>query len=676
MSRVPIQFWFWLCLALLLACAYALYAPGLHGDFLFDDYANLPSLGAAGPIDNWPALLRFITSGTADPTGRPVALLSFLIDARDWPASPYLLKRTNLLLHLFNGALLSVLLRSLGRRWLSAADDHSRIPSVRTDLAALLGAAFWLLHPLFVSTTLYIVQREAILPATFALIGLIAWLKASDLIAGHRLVAGTMLAIFCTGGCILLGTLSKANGALLPLYIALLHGLDKSRTVPGQKSQALCMRMLLWTLAYLPGMALVSYLLWSGLGFYRHGIGDIRAWSIGERLLTEPRIVVDYLRLLWLPHPYTSGLFNDQYVVSTGWLSPPSTLPSLLLIAALAGTAWVVRRRYPAIAFALLFFFAAHLVESTTVPLELYYEHRNYVPALILFWPLALWICGVAQDRDQTRKAVSYKKLLPRFALALALLTTLGWMTHANARVWGDPNEQSLLWASLNPASPRAQASAAQTEMRLGRPDLAVTRLTPMLSSHPSQPQITLNLLSATCLEGQITPQALAAAETSMATMRDPGGLLIGWFSRMSMAAREHRCRGLDYATLESLIDSGMGNTRISKGRIQDLWHIRGELAIDQHRPNDALIAFNRALGSEWNIGTALAQAASLGEAGYPQLGLAHLEYYHRNATAKPAPGVGMPALHDWVLRHQQYWEGEEVHLRKLLDQDAHRTRS
>lgn len=45
--------------------------------------------------------------------------------------------------------------------------------------AAVLGAGFWLVHPLFVSITLYIVQREAILPATAYVAGRRA------LIGGH-----------------------------------------------------------------------------------------------------------------------------------------------------------------------------------------------------------------------------------------------------------------------------------------------------------------------------------------------------------------------------------------------------------------------------------------------------------------------------------------------------------
>jgi hypothetical protein len=68
----------------LLGLTWLAYHPGLSGGFLFDDYNNLDALGNNGPVASWPVFWRYLTSGTADPLGRPLSLLSFLIDARDW----------------------------------------------------------------------------------------------------------------------------------------------------------------------------------------------------------------------------------------------------------------------------------------------------------------------------------------------------------------------------------------------------------------------------------------------------------------------------------------------------------------------------------------------------------------------------------------------------------------
>jgi len=159
--------WIWLAAIAILGLATAAYIPGLSGSFLFDDFANLPALGAYGPVDDWVTFWRYLTSGTADPTGRPLSLLTFLLDANNWPADPFPFKRTNLVLHLVNGVLLGFLLARLG--------CDLGLVATRAAAAAVLGAGLWLLHPLLVSTTLYIVQREAMLPGTFMLLGLLGY---------------------------------------------------------------------------------------------------------------------------------------------------------------------------------------------------------------------------------------------------------------------------------------------------------------------------------------------------------------------------------------------------------------------------------------------------------------------------------------------------------------------
>src|SRR6185312_14146904 len=98
----------------LLALGWWAFAPGLGGSFLFDDYVNLSALGEYGGVRNAYTLSLYLTSGLADLTGRPLSLLSFLVDADNWPAQPAPFLRTNILLHLLNGALLIVVLYRLG----------------------------------------------------------------------------------------------------------------------------------------------------------------------------------------------------------------------------------------------------------------------------------------------------------------------------------------------------------------------------------------------------------------------------------------------------------------------------------------------------------------------------------------------------------------------------------
>lgn len=637
---------------LLLAAAWC-YHPGLSGGFLFDDYANLPSLGASGPIDNAPAFWRYITSGIADPTGRPLTLLTFLLDARDWPADPAPFLLTNLLLHLLNGMLLVVLLRRLGRLAGYAAP--------RADLAAAIGAGLWLLHPLFVSTTLYIVQREAMLPATCVLLGLLAWLKGRALVHEGDLHRGVAWMLAGLGGGTLLGVLAKANGALLPLYAWLIEGLLLAGRRPLPLASRRVYRTSMGLLAWLPSILLLSYLVWMGVAGILHGVSEQRGWTLGQRLLTEPRVLIDYLGLLWFPRPFTAGLFNDQWQASTGLLAPPSTLVAILAVAALLACAWWLRRRQAALALAIAFFFAGQLIESTTIALELYFEHRNYVPAMLMFWPLALWLANDGAWR------------LARRALAVLLLAGLALMTHAGASLWGNQVDQALLWARLNPDSPRAQAFAAQTEMQRGRPDLAAARLVPALRKHPDEVQLALNLLAARCASGGVDAADLQAAETSLRTTRNPGSLLLHWFERGIDMAQAGTCRGFDAVTIRRLLDAAMANPYLTRpfGPHQDLLHLFGALALAEHDGPQALGWFDRALALDPRAEVALKQAAMLGTAGLPGLGLAHLDYYAQCKSHAAVPAPGMPRLHAWVMDRQQYWQHEMARMRATLQSDA-----
>lgn len=642
-----------LTLLLLAVLAWLAYAPGLHGAFLFDDFGNLPAIGASGAVDTWPTFWRYITSGIADPTGRPLTLLTFLIDAHNWPADPYPFKRTNLILHLINGVLLYALLAKLGR--------ILGVEARRCRIAALLGAALWLLHPLLVSTTLYIVQREAMLPATCVLAGLLIWLHGRHQLAAGHITSGLFWSVLGLGGFTLLGVLAKANGALLPFYALLIEIIivaprQRLAGAPARRAH----RGVLSVLVLLPVLAITAYLLWIGIHGIITGGPVLRPWTYAQRLLTEPRVVMDYLQLLWVPRPFSSGLFNDQYLASTSLLHPFTTLPALLAVLALIGVAWRLRRRHPALALAILFYFAGQLLESTSIPLELYFEHRNYVPALLMFWPLGLWLADT-----RTLKT-------PKYVLMAVLPLGLAWMTHARAEVWGNVQQQALIWAQINPESARAQANAAQIEMQTGHPLQAIARLQVILARQPEQSQLVFNLIGARCMTGGLHPGDLAAARTAMRGTGNAGSLFTHWFDRMLPVVMAGGCPGLTAPDLLSLIDAGLRNPKLSAaGPQQDLTYLRGRIALARHRPDAALTDFQRALDLQVRPGMALEAAATLGAAGYPGQGLLMLDHYEQVKKNSMPAAIGMPLLHQWVLARENYWPHELLHLRNQLTLDA-----
>lgn len=696
-------------LAAILALVWWAYRPGLSGAFLFDDLGSLPKLGATGPVDNWPTFWRYITSGTADPTGRPLTLLTFLIDAHNWPANPYPFKVTNVILHLINGALLAWVLWKLGRvlypaplrrRWRGAPGEcsnaHNTERHARTEpsppaspsegegskagvlpegeesklerigidprgaaIAALFGAGAWLLHPLFVSTTLYVVQREAILPAAFVLIGMLGWIASREALARGQVkrawIGMALSSWLCTG----LAVLSKANGALLPLLLLLVEWIVLARQpMPDATTRRWHKRA---TLVFLvaPAALLIAYLL-SLIPGAVHGTLQVRGWTIWQRLLTEPRVLTDYLRLLFIPHARSSGLFNDAFPVSTGWLHPTTTIPCIALVLALIGVGFALRKKHPAIALALLFYFAGQLMESGWIPLELYFEHRNYLPAMLLFWPI-----GLAAAQPGTFRGL-------RMICATVVLLALAWLTAQRSALWGNGPNQAQVWAAINVNSSRAQTSAALYDLQTGRPRLAAARLQLALPKHPNDVQISLNLITAECRMGKVNPEVLSAAVRAMGIDRAGGDVAFHWFGDALALVKQHSCHGLDYASLQNMLDS-VSRTSLWRNHVAlriNLFHMRGSLALAQQEPKQALLHFNQALAEMPQPASALRQAASLGAAGYPDLGLEHLEYFE-TLPLNPGHGYSMSRIHEWVLRRQGYWHRELNSLRRTLTADA-----
>lgn len=639
----------------MLLLAWLAYRPGLSGGFLFDDFVNLDALGSTGPVDNWPTFWRYLTSGSADPTGRPLAMLSFLIDARDWPASPAPFLRTNLLLHLLNGVLLWALLRKLSAAVGTAGPTQ--------EAAALVGAAIWLLHPLLVSTILYVVQREAMLPATFVLLGLLSYaggrlaFAASAGTAGtRRMVSGVLIG---TG----LAVLSKGNGVLLPLFAWILEAtVFRCLPIAGLAANAR-LRLLRRCLLVLPSLLLFAYLA-TFLPSLSQPPG-VRSFSTAQRLLTEPRILLDYLQLLLVPRSVSTGLYNDAYPLSTDLLHPWTTLPALLTIAALFWGGLRLRERAPAISAALLFFLAGHLLESTLIPLELYFEHRNYLPSMLLPWPLALAIAG------------SSRPLRLRILASALLLAMLATITFQRASLWGQPDKMAQLWAIQQRSSSRAQAAAAIAELKAGRVEPALLRLGPLWREHPFDLQIAFNFISARC--ARTGPTADEKSDLAQALLRTPQSALLTheWLASAIDLAHSGGCPGLTPDDVAAWVDAASRNPRMS-GRLrdEDIEPLFGKLAIAMGKPDMALLHFDRALQARPTPDTAARQAVMLASNEYFAQALAHLDTYERLKSRLPEPGLGMALLHAKVLEWQGYWPQEMAFLRARLRTEIQRGRS
>jgi hypothetical protein len=385
---------------------------------------------------------------------------------------------------------------------------------------------------------------------------------------------------------------------------------------------------------------------------------DGRPWTIGQRLLTEPRILVDYLQLLAVPRSVSSGLYNDSYVASTGLLQPLSTLPALLLILGLPVLAIWQRRRFPAAAAAVVFYFAGQLLESTVIPLELFFEHRNYLPAMLLFWPLARGVCSWPIPGWR------------RAAVAMALLALFAVTTHQRAQLWGQPEQLAVLWAKQNPGSSRAQATVAIMETGAGNPAAAMRRLAPIWRQRPYDLQIAFNYVDASCAGPGLAAEdsarlANALQHTTMAVQ-----IVHDWIGKAIDIAGTGQCPGLELANIEQWLAAALRNPAIDNPHVrdQDIEPLLAEIAIRNHQPNVALRHFDRALAAFTKPDAAALHAASLASHGYYEQARAHLDTYERLKGQVHPPGRGMPQMHALVLQWENYWPHEMAALRSQID--------
>jgi tetratricopeptide (TPR) repeat protein len=127
-----------------------------------------------------------------------------------------------------------------------------------------------------------------------------------------------------------------------------------------------------------------------------------RTFTLEERLLTEPRIIIYYLSQIFYPIASRFSLVHD-ITISTSLVKPWTTLPAILAVISLFGFGLSQTIKRPIIAFGILFCFINHIIESTILPLELFFEHRNYLPSFFLFFPVAtglIWMIDYFKKKN------------------------------------------------------------------------------------------------------------------------------------------------------------------------------------------------------------------------------------------------------------------------------------
>ena len=412
------------------------YSFGLPGGFMFDDYPNLEAvkLFTEGKISGTGVIF---TNGSGT-FGRVIPMASFVANAAMTGMNAGPMKITNIGVHLLCGCLIAFLLFLLLKR------DKALL---HREAACACGiAAIWLFLPINASTTLYIVQRMTQLSAVFVLAGLAAYVSAR-LSWRMQPTRSVFLLWVVVPICTILALLSKENGALLPLLAMVIE-----YTLFNEYHSALerrHIRVFFGMTLLLPILGALLALIW-GHGWERLDYSN-RSFTLEQRLLTEPSVLWDYIRSIFLPFGSELGLTHDDYPVSTTLFSVRPILAIFGWITAIY-LAWRMHRFGSRLVLAgLLFFLAGHAMESTILPLEIYFEHRNYLPEVGIL--LAAFGLITALLQQLPMPSANFRVTLA--ISGIVLLASYAGATAVRASTWQDMD--TLMRASIlaHPNSPR-----------------------------------------------------------------------------------------------------------------------------------------------------------------------------------------------------------------------------
>ncbi len=407
-----------LALAVVMACGHTLDVP-----FYLDDFSSIVENPT---IYNWldiDRLWRFA----------PLRVVGYFTFALNYHWHQFQVEGyhvVNILIHFLAGC--AVL--AFGKGIVRTPAMADRIPPGAAKWLPLLAAMLFALHPLQTQAVTYTVQRLASMAALFYIAALACYVHA-------RLAGKNRLKWLQSAAAImfaLLAFFTKQNTITLPLAILIIEMVF----FPANRK-----RLAIITGAMLLGLGAA----WAVLGLILHydpfSLDAMQALtretttiSRGEYLFTQSKVLWIYLRLFFWPlglHldydvPLAAGFFDWKVIASmTGHLG--------LLTGAL-----LFLRRFPMAAFAVLFYYLAHLIEWSLIPIrDVCFEHRTYLPNLGLClgtgWLLAILV-------------TKFKRSYGASLIPVVLVLIMGTMTWQRNQVWRDP---ILFWQNCTKYSPQ-----------------------------------------------------------------------------------------------------------------------------------------------------------------------------------------------------------------------------
>lgn len=356
---------------------------------------------------------------------RPVACLSFALNYYFGGTGVYGYHLINLIIHFLSSIFLFLFVyHTLNLPILEARYGP------KSYFIALLSAVLWAINPVQTQAVTYVVQRMTSMAGLFCIMSMYFYLKGRT--STPKLLSGSHYFLCIVCGILAIG--SKENAVMLPMVI-LLYDLFLVQGVTRKNLKRYSFFLLI---AIFISLALALLMVGPSIFNPKCLISGYqnRGFTLSERLLTEPRVILFYISLLLYPMP-DRLCFEHGITLSTSLTTPISTIISIVAILLIFCAAVAGSRKWPFVSFCVIFFFLNHLIEASVFPLELVFEHRNYFPSMLFFVPVAILLLSGIQF-------FSGKQTLQVILVSFVILVLIGWghSTYARNMIW--KNDGSL----------------------------------------------------------------------------------------------------------------------------------------------------------------------------------------------------------------------------------------
>jgi len=600
-----------LFLALLVIFGVIIYANTLHSPFYLDDlhaikdnsFIRMKEISGRNIVDAAMGYGR----------NRPVAKLSFGFNYYFDQYNMVGYHLVNIFIHITTGILLFFFLKITLALFNQQTDAARKLNPITVISLSFFTALLWLVNPVQIQSVTYIVQRMNSMGAMFYILSLLLYAKGriAQQQTSRELDSGpqkdgkkrhSKSYYFWFAGCFMAGVLalgSKESTALLPVFIFLYEWyFFQDLSQKWFKRQLKYLLAVVILIGFLAGMYLEFDPSKKFTLLRDYALGE---FTMGERLLTQTRVVIYYLSLIFYPNPSRLNLDHD-FPLSYSLFNPFTTFLSLIILVGLIALGLYLARKQRLISFCIFWFLGNLVIESSVIPLALIFEHRIYMPSMLVFLLIVI---------------LFYRTIKPAWltaVIACAVVAVCSYWTYERNKIWQD---HISLWtdcAKKSPNKPRPYSNLGQVLTRQERYDEALPNFLKAIQINPNFVEAQYNLGILYEKQGEVNK---ALEQYRQAVQVSPN--FVNAYNNLGVVLlkQDKTDEAIKYLQQALQINPSLASAHINMG-----------LALsNQDKLNDAVVHYNKALQISSNLPKAQFQlGAALVNLGRTEQGVHHLK--------------------------------------------------